>query len=93
MSTNTEEKLETLATAYKALAHPHRIQIIKILLDQPLYVAEIARRLGINRTMVSRHLIVLKDAGIIDRKRSFKRNYYYIKLPKEKLKACLDLMD
>ena len=93
MSTNTEEKLETLAMAYKALAHPHRIQIIKILLDQPLYVAEIARRLGINRTMVSRHLIILKDAGIIDRKRSFKRNYYYIKLPKEKLKACLDLMD
>ncbi|MFC4456180.1 metalloregulator ArsR/SmtB family transcription factor [Deinococcus sonorensis] len=48
-----------------ALAEPHRMHIVELLIQQPLTVGEIASRLGLLQPQASRHLRVLSDAGII----------------------------
>jgi DNA-binding transcriptional ArsR family regulator len=50
---------------FSALGDPHRRRILTLLGDQDLSVAEIASALPISRPAVSRHLRLLKDAGLV----------------------------
>ena len=55
-----------LAQLAKALGHPARVQILRILLRSTACLGgEIARELPLAQSTVSQHLKVLKDAGII----------------------------
>ena len=51
--------------ALKALGEDNRMRIIRLLMDAPLGVCEIARRLGLEYYNVSRHLRVLREAGLL----------------------------
>lgn len=51
--------------ALDALGDPNRRGIVEILAAEPLSVGEIAARLPISRPAVSRHLRLLKDAGLV----------------------------
>jgi DNA-binding transcriptional ArsR family regulator len=53
------------ADPFTALGDPHRRRILSLLGDQHLSVAEIAAELPISRPAVSRHLRLLKDAGLV----------------------------
>ena len=48
-----------------AIADPVRRSIMVMLRDQPLPAGEIAARFAISRPAVSRHLRVLRDAGLV----------------------------
>lgn len=51
---------------FGALAEPNRLRIIELLRDNPACtVGEIARRLDIRQPQVSKHLRVLKEAGLV----------------------------
>jgi DNA-binding transcriptional ArsR family regulator len=50
---------------FTALSDPHRRRILSLLGDRDLSVAEIASELPISRPAVSRHLRLLKDAGLV----------------------------
>lgn len=50
---------------FDALGDPHRRMIVELLADQPRSVQQIADRLPISRPAVSRHLRLLKDAGLV----------------------------
>jgi DNA-binding transcriptional ArsR family regulator len=50
---------------FTALGDPHRRRILSLLGEQDLSVAEIASALPISRPAVSRHLRLLKDAGLV----------------------------
>lgn len=54
-----------MSDAYKALADPTRRRILRILRDGPLTSGEIAERFETSWPTVSRHLAVLRDAGLI----------------------------
>lgn len=55
-----------LARAFKALAHPARLAIVRALLEEEgCCCGEIVRRLPLAQSTVSEHLKVLKDAGIV----------------------------
>ncbi|RME26666.1 MAG: ArsR family transcriptional regulator [Deltaproteobacteria bacterium] len=57
---------EALAALCKALGHPHRVHILRFLLAQDGCVAgEIADQLPIAASTVSRHLSILKEAGLV----------------------------
>jgi len=56
-----EEKAEKL----KALAHPHRLCIVKGLLENKCNVTKIQECLGLPQSTVSQHLAKLKAAGVI----------------------------
>lgn len=50
---------------FKALGDPHRRAIVELLGSGPRSVQEIADELPISRPAVSRHLRLLKDAGLV----------------------------
>ncbi|ARX87056.1 hypothetical protein SMD44_06537 [Streptomyces alboflavus] len=58
---NSEELLAFLA----AVGHAQRIRIITELATGPLYVSELARRLGVSRPLLYMHLERLEKAGLV----------------------------
>lgn len=56
---------EELAALCKALAHPARIQILKILMDSPCICGEIVEVMHLAQSTVSAHLRILKQAGLV----------------------------
>ena len=61
---------ELRARVFKALGHPSRLMIVDSLQAGPKHVAELVALVGHEYATVSRHLAVLREAGIIaeDRK-------------------------
>ena len=56
----------TLATYAKALAHPARVAILRILLERSSCICgDIVEELPLSQSTVSQHLKELKDAGLI----------------------------
>ena len=61
---------------FDALGNPHRRAIVELLADRPRSVQEIANELPISRPAVSRHLRLLKQAGlVIDEPQGTRRIY------------------
>ncbi len=61
---------EKKAEKIKALAHPHRLCIVKGLLDGGCNVTKIQECLDLPQSTVSQHLARLKAAGIIEGRRN-----------------------
>jgi DNA-binding transcriptional ArsR family regulator len=61
---------------FRALADPTRRQILTDLRDGELTAGEIAARFSISGPSVSRHLGVLKGAGLVAERREANRIYY-----------------
>lgn len=57
--------LITVPDAFRALADPTRREILRLLRDGPKTSGEIADRFPTSWATVSRHLAVLRDAGLI----------------------------
>jgi ArsR family transcriptional regulator, arsenate/arsenite/antimonite-responsive transcriptional repressor len=57
--------MKTSVRIFKALADPNRIRIFKMLQSRPLCVCEITAILGLATSTVSRHLSILRTAGMI----------------------------
>ncbi|MET0782443.1 MAG: metalloregulator ArsR/SmtB family transcription factor [Microbacterium sp.] len=64
--------IETLA----ALAEPNRLAIVEYLRGGPLSVGDIVERTGMSQPLVSKHLKVLSDVAIVDRRVDGKRRIY-----------------
>lgn len=77
------EQLQKLADVLKTVAHPLRLQIIEMLEEtKAMTVGEIRRRLEIEQSLASHHLIKMKDKGVLTSYRSGKCNYYALNEPK-----------
>ncbi len=63
-------KYETKAAKLKAIAHPHRLCIVKGLLENQCNVTHIQKCLELPQSTISQHLAKLKTAGIIEGKRN-----------------------
>ena len=59
--------MDTLSTAFAALAHPSRRAILDRLTRGPARVTEIAEPFDMSLNAVSKHLKVLEAAGLIER--------------------------
>lgn len=53
---------------FKALSSPTRIKIIKILLKKQIHVSGLARELDLSVPVISRHIKILENAGIIQKR-------------------------
>jgi DNA-binding transcriptional ArsR family regulator len=51
---------------FAALAEPNRYRIVELLRSGPRAVNDISDRLHLNQPQASKHLRVLKDAGLVD---------------------------
>ena len=65
-------------TALKALADRSRLRIIRTLLDQSLTVNDLSERLGISQYNVSKHLRILREAGLVEVTKLANRREYSI---------------
>src|SRR5262249_3576818 len=63
-----------------ALADESRRTVLKILRDHPASAGELAEALPIARPGVSRHLRVLREAGLVDVRQEAQRRVYSLRL-------------
>ena len=75
------------AGVFKALADPTRRQILQDLREGELSAGEIAGRFTISAPSVSRHLSVLKAAGLVTERRAANRILY--SLVADRLAGCV----
>ncbi len=61
---------EKQAEVFKAIGHPIRLQIVKILVNGEMAVNDIVRAVGAEQSNVSRHLALLKQAGILSSRKA-----------------------
>ena len=69
----------TQLAALEALAEPRRLQILDLLRDGERPVGDLVGRLGISQPAVSKHLRVLKDAGLVEARADAQRRLYRIR--------------
>jgi DNA-binding transcriptional ArsR family regulator len=66
-------------TAYAALAEPHRRQILDLLRESERSVGDLVERLDLSQPGVSKHLKVLRDAGLVASRPAGKRRLYALR--------------
>jgi DNA-binding transcriptional ArsR family regulator len=85
-------RLDIAANMLKAIAHPMRIAILKLLEGgKKLTVTEIHEILDIEQSTTSHHLGILRDKGVLCSKREGKNTYYYFK--HEVLSQVIDCLE
>ena len=62
--------------AFEVLAEPHRRQILDLLLDHPRSVGELVEETGLSQPGTSKHLRVLRDAGLVRADKDAQRRVY-----------------
>ncbi|MCY7328311.1 MAG: metalloregulator ArsR/SmtB family transcription factor [Saprospiraceae bacterium] len=85
MFTNTsllaisQEKLRVSFRIFRALAHPLRIRIVDVIGSKDtVCVREISETLGIEQSVASQHLRILRQASLVSTQRRGKFIYYAI---------------
>ena len=61
--------------------HPTRLSILEILRDGEQCVCHLEAALGYRQAYISQHLIVLREAGLVDDRRDGARMYYRVIKP------------
>lgn len=81
MDASQQQRFEARAEIVKALAHPTRLYIVDALSKGERCVCELHEGVGADFSTVSKHLSVLKNAGIVvDEKRGL-QVYYRLRCP------------
>jgi DNA-binding transcriptional ArsR family regulator len=80
----TEARGEVMAARpagdpFEALGDPQRRRILDLLSEQPRSVGALAGELPISRPAVSRHLRLLKDAGLVEEEPAGTRRIYRVR--------------
>lgn len=65
---------------FEVLAEPHRRQIVDLLRTRERTVGEIVDAMGISQPAVSKHLRILKEAGLVDVQPDAQRRIYRLRL-------------
>jgi ArsR family transcriptional regulator len=81
-----------LADRFQALADPTRLRIVALLRLMELSVGELAQVLGQSQPRVSRHLKILADAGVLERRKE--GSWVFLTLaPADRLESMFALID
>jgi DNA-binding transcriptional ArsR family regulator len=81
----------SLVSLFSALADQTRSRVVEMLHVRPRPVHELAAAFDISRPAISRHLKVLKDAGLVVEEKTGRENVYT--LQRSKLKPMQDWLD
>ena len=69
---------ELIARRFRVLGDPLRVRMLDLLRDQELSVNALAEHLGAGQQNVSKHLALLADAGMLERRKDGNHVYYSI---------------
>jgi DNA-binding transcriptional ArsR family regulator len=65
-----------MTTSFAVLAEPTRRRILDLLLERPRPVGELVEQLGLSQPGTSKHLRVLRDAGLVRVRQDAQRRWY-----------------
>src|SRR5258706_12842961 len=69
-----------MMTTFEALADPTRRRILDLLRERPRLVGELVDLLGMSQPGVSKHLRVLREAGLVRVRQDAQRRWYEVRL-------------
>jgi ArsR family transcriptional regulator len=82
MTTDTAQlRLTAAAQIFKALAPPARLQVVEELARGERCVCELQAIIGSDMSTVSKHLSVLKNAGVVSDDKRGSQVFYTLKVP------------
>jgi ArsR family transcriptional regulator, arsenate/arsenite/antimonite-responsive transcriptional repressor len=79
MKVRSKQHYESRARIAKALAHPSRLLILDALAEGEVCVCELTPLVGADQSTVSKHLAILKNAGLIEDRKQGLNTYYRVK--------------
>jgi ArsR family transcriptional regulator len=89
MDVKTLAKYEARAQIIKAMAHPSRLFIVdELAKNGERCVCELTEMVGADMSTVSRHLAVLKSAGIVEDDKRGSQVYYRLRVRVESVMKC-----
>jgi DNA-binding transcriptional ArsR family regulator len=68
-----------VTTTFDVLAEPTRRRILDLLLEEPRSVNELVERLGLTQPGTSKHLRVLREAGLVQVRKDAQRRWYELR--------------
>jgi DNA-binding transcriptional ArsR family regulator len=68
-----------MTATFEVLAEPSRRRILDLLLERPRSVGELVGLLGLSQPGTSKHLRVLRDAGLVVVRRDAQRRWYELR--------------
>ena len=75
------DDLNAAAECLRILAHPHRLRMVQMLLQDEYTVGELAEACGIASHMASEHLRLMQRCGFLDSVKDGRCRYYHIVEP------------
>ena len=68
-----------MATTFEALADPTRRRILDLLRERPHAVGELVDRLELSQPLISKHLRVLREVGLVRVRQDAQRRWYELR--------------
>ena len=68
-----------MATTFEVLAEPTRREILDLVRESELSVGELVDRISLSQPGVSKHLRVLRDAGLVEVRADAQRRLYRVR--------------
>ena len=81
MNNRQKALIEAKANVLKALGHPTRLWMAEQLADGEKCVCELAEFIDADFSTISKHLSVLKQAGVVEDEKRGKQVFYRLKVP------------
>ena len=76
-----QARFEARATIIKAMAHPTRLFIVDELSRKERCVCELTKMIGADTSTVSKHLSILRSAGIVQNEKRGSQIFYRLRMP------------
>ena len=80
MNNRQKARYEMRAAVLKALAHPTRLFMIEVLAEKSYCVCDLTEMVGLDVSTVSKHLSILKNAGLVNFEKKGKQVFYSLRI-------------
>ena len=82
------ETIEDLALLLRALSHHWRLEILNLLMEGVQCNCEISQRLGLSLNLISHHMRILREAGLVQSERDAKdARWIYYSVDKDQVQS------
>jgi len=81
MSKSSETEIERRVAVIKALAHPSRLMMAEALQEGEKCACDLRDLVGADLSTVSKHLAVMRDAGLLEMEKRGLNVFYRLKCP------------
>lgn len=81
MTDSDKKRLGLTAELFKAVGHPDRLAMLEQLAEKPWCVCQLAAKLGLNKSVASKHLSLLHNAGLLELEKKGTQVIYTLVVP------------